>query len=189
MRTKKVEFTPQIMRAIEQRKAHAASDAAINDSKIGGHQMLIDLENRTKMQNTLCHKRQDNNTNEGAETITLLELIAVIRKKGKCINNGKITVGIGNKKVHRGVVRTINKASEHAQDTGVEIAQMRKILRNIKFKIEFKFTQMCKNRQCNLQCQPLEALLKACDEKTKKSLEKDNFNERETNIRFVGFTA
>ena len=106
-----VEFTPQIMRAIEQRKAHAALDAAMNDSKMGGHQMLIDLENRIKMQNTLYHKRWNDNANKGAEAISFLELITVIRKKEKRINKGKITVGIDNRKVHNGVVRTINKAS------------------------------------------------------------------------------
>ena len=91
-------FTPQTQQAIEQRKAHAASDAAMNNSKMGGHWIIMDLESKVKTQNTLCHKRWDNNTIKGAEAIVALELITVIGKKGKMINEGKITVAIDNKR-------------------------------------------------------------------------------------------
>ena len=67
------------------------------------------------------------------------------------INEGKITVAIDNRKVHNGVTRAIKKASQHTQDAGAEIAQTKNILKTIKFDIEFKFTRMQKNKQCNLQ--------------------------------------
>ena len=49
----------------------------------------------------------------------------------------------------------------------------------MKFDIEFKFTRMQKDRQCDIQCQPLETLLKVCDGKAKESLEKSYLNKRE----------
>ena len=58
----------------------------------------MDLESKVKAQNTLCHKRWDDNTIKGAEAIVALELITVIGKKGKMINEGKITVAIDNKR-------------------------------------------------------------------------------------------
>ena len=63
------------------------------------------------MQNTLCHNRWDNNTIKGADAIISLELVIVIGKKGKRINEGKITISIDNRKVYNGVERTIRKAS------------------------------------------------------------------------------
>ena len=66
---------------------------------------------------------------------------------------------------------------------------MKNILKSMKFDIEFKFTRMQKDRQCDIQCQPLETLLKVCDGKAKESLEKSYLNERETNIKFVGLAS
>ena len=37
------------------------------------------------------------------------------------------------------------------QDAGAEIAEIKKILKMIKFDAKFKFTRMQKNKQCNLQ--------------------------------------
>ena len=72
--------------------------------------------------------------------------------------------------MHDGVVRDVLKASQHTQDAGAEIAQTKNIMKEINFEIEFKFTRIQQNRQCELQRQPLETLLKECDQKAKESL-------------------
>ena len=48
---------PQIMSAIEKGKACAASDAAMNDARMGGHYIIIDLESKIRLQNSFCHNR------------------------------------------------------------------------------------------------------------------------------------
>ena len=57
-----------------------------------------------------------------------------------------MTIGIDNRKVCNGVERIIKKASQHAQNIGVEIVQMKNILKSIKFKIEFKVTRIDKDK-------------------------------------------
>jgi len=42
---------------ITNRKAYAATDAAMNDRKIGGHWIIVDIERRYIIQNTLYRKR------------------------------------------------------------------------------------------------------------------------------------
>jgi len=43
----------------------------------------------------------------------LLELITVIKNKGRNVESGKITVAVDNRKVYRGIVEQIRKASHH----------------------------------------------------------------------------
>ena len=86
--------------AIENRKAYAATDVAINNGKIGGYWILVDTERRHIMQNTLYHKRWGENTVKGAEAIVLLELIIVIKNKGRNVESGKITMAVDNRKVY-----------------------------------------------------------------------------------------
>ena len=115
--------------------------------------------------------------------------MTVIRNKGKSVDDSKITVEVDNRKVRNGIVRTIRKASQHAQDSGVEIAEMKNVIKSIKFKIKFKLTRIKKDRQYNFKRQTLEALLKECNRKAKDSLEQSSLNARELNVKYVGYAA
>ena len=69
--------------------------------------------------------------------MTLLELIEVLKRRGRSIGSGKIVVDVNNRKVCRRTTKMIWKAIAHTQDAGAEISQIKKLLREIKFEIEF----------------------------------------------------
>ena len=50
---------------------------------------------------------------KGAEAIVILELLMVIERKGKNIENGKLKIGINNRKVYQKLIENIRKASTH----------------------------------------------------------------------------
>lgn len=84
------------------------------------------------------YKERDKKTVVGAEAIVMLELLVVQEKKGKNINEGKVIVGIDNRKVRKRIVEEIKKTSANAGDAGAEIVEMKEILNRIQFEIEFK---------------------------------------------------
>ena len=82
----RVDFPTQLKCAIKNRKACAATDAAMNDCRMGGHWIIMDVESKMKKCNTLHHNRWGDNTNKGAKAIALLDLMTVIRNKGIGVN-------------------------------------------------------------------------------------------------------
>ena len=69
----------------------------------------------------------------GAEATTLLALIETVCKKGWEIETGKIAIGVDNRRVFRNATKDVAKLSEYAQDVGAEIAQIRKLMKEISF--------------------------------------------------------
>ena len=59
--------------------------------------MITDINRKEEIHNTLYHKEWNINTIKGAEAIVMLELLMVIERKGKNIENGKLTIGIDNR--------------------------------------------------------------------------------------------
>ena len=134
-------FSGEIEVAIRGRKAYAASDAAMKYNQMGGYWKIINTEIKYEISNTLYHKEWGKNTVVGAEVIVMLELLVVLEKKGKNINEGKVIVGLDNRKVCRGTVDEIKKMSMNVGDAWVEIVEMKETLNRIQFDVEFKLTR------------------------------------------------
>ena len=66
-----------------QHKAYSALDASIKEAKMGRHQLITDEKKQEIIQNTLFHKRQNNNTIKGVEVIIILGLVTVLHKKSR----------------------------------------------------------------------------------------------------------
>ena len=80
----------------------------------------------------------------GAETITLLELLEVLWRKGKHINRGKIQIGFDNKKAYKEIITTLRKYTKYAEDAGAEISRIKEIIRELKFDVEIKLVTRCR---------------------------------------------
>ena len=83
----------------------------------------------------------ENNTPEAAEAIVLLELVEVLERRGRHVEEGKITIGIENRKECDKLVNIIRKTSDHAQNAGAEIAQIKKVTNKIKHEIKIKLVK------------------------------------------------
>ena len=138
------EIPVKIKEAIEKEEAYAAADASLKEGRMGGHWILTDDKKGEIIENTLYHKAWRDNTIKGAEAIVLLELVTVLRNRGRNVRNRKLTIVIDNRKVYNGVTNMILKASTYNQDAGAEIAQIQQLLREIKFKVEFKLVKIKK---------------------------------------------
>ena len=64
-----------------------------------------------------------------------------MHKRSRNITLGKITIRIDNSKVYKRLVNEICKASYFLQDAGAEIVQIRKLVSEIKYDIEFRLVK------------------------------------------------
>jgi len=103
------------------------------------------------------------------------------------VRNGKLTIAIDNRKVYNGVTNMILKASAYNQDAGAEIAQIQRLLREIKFKVEFKLVKIKKGIPSRFCVNPCDHLLKICDQKALEMRVKCYEKEAKMNIKYVGY--
>ena len=96
----RIPFSREIEYAIRDRNAYTVSDAAIKYNQMGGHQKIVNASTKEELSNTLFYKEQGKNTVVGAEAIALLKVIVVLERKGYNVEEGKVTIGLDNKKVH-----------------------------------------------------------------------------------------
>ena len=87
-------FGEEIVTKIEEMKAFAATDALVKDGEMGGCWIIANNEERDVLSRELYHKRWKHNSSGSAEVIVLLELLVVLEKRGRNINNGRIVIGI-----------------------------------------------------------------------------------------------
>ena len=76
--------------------------------------------------------------------------------------------------------------STNAGDAGAEIAEMKEILNRIQFDVEFKLIRGHEPAIDQFNRNPLQHLMKGCDEEARKIRENCITKERETNIKHVG---
>ena len=79
------------------------------------------------------------------------------------------------------------KASTYAQDAGAEIAQIRRLLTLIKFKIELKLIKLKKGTPSRFGIKPLDHLLKMYDQKALEMREECYEKESETNAKHMEY--
>ena len=80
------------------------------------------MQQSVSLQYGIHHKNLIGNTIIGAETITLLELIEVIERKGRHITRGKLLIGFDNRIAYRDIVKKVLKPNSYTKDVGAEIA-------------------------------------------------------------------
>ena len=117
-----IELLVRMKEPIMQHKAYTTSDASMKEGKMGSYWLITDNKNQEIIQNTLFHKRWNNNIIKGVEAIVILELLIVLYKRSRNVISGKVTIGIDNPKVYKGLVNEIHKVGYFSQDTGVKIA-------------------------------------------------------------------
>ena len=183
------EFAAGIKSAIRESKAYAASDASMKNKQMGGYWRLMNADSKEETRNTLHHKEWDKSTIVGAEAIVLLDLLAMLEKKGRNANSGKVIAGLDNKKVCRGIVQDFKRNSEGTKDAGAEIIEMKNIVKRIKFDIEFKLVRGHSPALGLFIRNPLRWIIKDCDEKAREIRERCDEKEIATNIKFVGKCA
>ena len=107
-------FGGDIAVSIAERDACTATDALVKDGKIGGCWIIANNANKDVLSREMHHKRWEHNSSGSAEAIVLLELLAVLEKRGRNMNNGKIAIGIDNRRVHKKILKSIKKINECA---------------------------------------------------------------------------
>ena len=71
--------------------------------------------------------------------LVLLELIKVIEKKSRHINQGKIIIGFDHRKSHNKIIKDMKNTSDYVQEAGTEIVMIKKEIKKIEFKIEITY--------------------------------------------------
>jgi len=115
----------------------------------------------------------------------LLELIEIIEKRGRHINNRKLVIGIDNCTAYGEIAKKVMKPNSYTNDTGIEIAQIRSLLQRIKFEIEFILMRGYQVINRPFQLMPVHHLLRECIEEARKLRENIEEEELETNIKFL----
>ena len=82
------------------------------------------------------HKEWNDNASIVAETITLLDLIEILRIKGREISARKFKIGFDNRNLHRRTMQEVIKLGVCAQEAGAEIMQMRRIMKEVTFDVD-----------------------------------------------------
>ena len=182
-------FPLEIKEDIDNSKAFTAADASCENNQMGGYWIIANATKQYEQENKLYHKNWKANTSKGAEAIALLDLLTAIEKKGQKIECGKIEIAVDNLKVRRGTMNEILKLSIHTQDAGAEIVQIRKLLKKIKFEVDFKLVRGHKTPSGPFQTKTAEHLMRMCDNNARIVRETCDDKENETNMKYAGFWA
>ena len=70
--------------------------------------------------------------------IVLLELLAVIKLKGQCIEFREISIGFDHRREHKKIVNQIKKSDVCGQEAGAKIEWIKELIEKIKFEIKLK---------------------------------------------------
>ena len=89
--------------------------------------------------------------------------------------------------MHNGVTNEIVKASVYNQDAGAEIAQIRRLVEEIRFKVEFKLVKIKKGTPSRFRTNPGDHLLKICDQKAQEMRMRCHEKEVDINTKYVGY--
>ena len=105
-------FNEQITNSIELSKAVTTTDTSVKGYSMSGCWILTDVEKSFKYENILYHKYWKDNVPGSAEVIVLLELISVLERKGRHIEQGEIRIGFDHKKGYKKIIKSILKSNE-----------------------------------------------------------------------------
>ena len=112
---------------IEVENAYATGDTSVKALSMRGYQYLTNIEKNDKIENMLYSNYWKQNTPRVAEAIVVLNMIEVIKIKGRHIVNGKVVISIDSRKVHQ-MIAQISTANYHIQDRAAEASTIRRFL-------------------------------------------------------------
>ena len=161
-------FGEDIAASIEEMKAFAATDVLAKDGKMSGYWIIANNVNKDVLSRDLHHKRWEHNSLGSAEVIVLLELLTVLKKRGRNMNDSKIVIGIDYRRAHRKTLESIRKSNEYAQESGAEIAKIKSLLEKIKFDVEIKLILGHESSSISHSSNPIKHLMKTCDERSRR---------------------
>jgi len=179
-------FDEIMTRSIIEGKAVAATDASVKDGQMGGRWILSNTQQSAKISGELYHKEWDDNTIAIAETITLLELLTVIERRGRHIENGSIEIGFDHKRQYRQITGKIMKSNIYAQEGGAEIAAIKEIIDRINFEIKITLVKSHDKQIGTYQENPIKHIIRECDKEARRTREQISTKPSCTNIKFEG---
>ena len=113
-------------------------DVLVKNRKIEEYWIICDQNNNKLIKNTIHHKQRDFNTLNTAEAITVLELIEVLEKWGKYIEEELVIISINSNKIFKEIITELLKSNQYTQDISAEITQIKWIMNEIKYDIKFR---------------------------------------------------
>ena len=141
------------------------TDVSYKNSKIIGYWRIESTDWSIKLENMLFYKEWGANTIAGAEVITLLEMLEVIRKKIKHIQQGSIKIGFDNWKAYKIIVAKVVKPTQYTQDGRAVIARIKQIINKAPIEIKLTLIAYSKRRSIIFQQNPAEYLLVIYDQR------------------------
>ena len=179
-------FDEIITRSIQEGKAVAATDASVKEETMGGRWILSNRQRSVEISGELYHKEWNDSTAGIAETITLLELLSVIERRGRHIENGSVDIAFDNKRHYRQITNDIRKSNMYAQEAGGEIARIKDLLQRIKFNVNIHLIKSHEKVIGTFEQNPMKHLIKECDRRAKSTREQIESKRNCHNIKFYG---
>jgi len=179
-------FDEETTESIQSCEAVAATDASVKDGMMGGRWIMSNTQRTFELSGELFHKEWNENTAGVAEVITLLELITVLERRGRHINEGCIEIGFDNKKQYHRLMSKMSKSNMWAQEAGAEVAMIKEHLKQIKFEVRIKLIKGHEKQIGRYDQNPTKHLLKECDREARRTRETIKMKNSLTNIKFNG---
>ena len=93
---------------MRENKAIAATDISVKSRKIGGLQIIIMIKRKYEIEHRIYSKDWKVNISKVAEAIVLLDLIEMVAKRTKKINQGILVIYCDNKKLYQSINREMD---------------------------------------------------------------------------------
>ena len=94
--------------------------------------------------------------------------------------------GFDNQKAYKEIVNKLKKYTQYVQDAGAETARIKEIMEDLPFQVQLILVTKYKKKMVTFTQNPIESLLKECDEKATRAREEISRRRNETNIKFIG---
>ena len=91
--------------------------------------------------------------------------------------------------MHRRIISEILKPCIYTQDAGAIIAQIRRLIRKIKFTVEFQLIKGHPKNSPTFEQRPLEYLIRECNQAAKEARMQVYRRINDMNIKYVGYYA
>ena len=179
-------FNDEITQSIIDETAVAATDASVKGDGMGGVWIISDTNRKFEISNEMYHKRWRENTSGSAEVLVMLELITVLERRGRHINQGSIAIGFDNKKHHCNIVKEIYKINVYAMEAGAEIAAIKEKMKQINFQVNIVWNKGHENEIGLCKKHLTKHLLRECDKRARSVCENLYLKEKISNIKFYG---
>jgi len=180
------EINPELIQAIQCRRAVAASDASIRGDLLATHWIITTLLNDVKEEGGITTDAWGDGMIPAGEGVGLLDLVMKIVKATKLLSSGGIVIYNDNKKLIRHINRDQTKASECTLEAGAVVERIRRVISRASIEITIEYANDKPRVDRLFEQQPGEVLMRLCDIKSKEKCLELECNGGESNIKHVG---